>query len=72
MRGALLICVRAGDDIVTAHEGTIGEVDSGAVIEIDCHLGELVLLGGRASDEGINQFVQLLGAKGRFELQRSA
>ena len=54
LRGALSSCMERGDNIVTAHEGAIGEVDGGAVIEIDCHLGELVLLGCRASDVGIN------------------
>lgn len=41
------------------------------VEEVNCHLGEFVLLVGRTGDKGINQDLELLGAEGRLELERS-
>jgi len=58
-------------NIVTSNECTGQEVDGGTVEEVDGDLGELVLLVGGPSDKGINQDLELLGAEGRLELERS-
>lgn len=70
LRWALPEHARGEGDIVAAHERAIAEVDGRAVIEINGHLGELVLLGSRASDVSIDQRLQLLRTKSRLELQR--
>ena len=46
--------------------------NSGGNIQIKSDLGDLVLLGGRTGDIGIDQFLELSGAKSRLELQGSA
>jgi hypothetical protein len=55
LRGALAGYTRGDDNLVAAYERAIGEIDSSVVIEIDGHLGQLVLLGGRARDVGVDQ-----------------
>jgi hypothetical protein len=55
LRGALAGYARRDDNLVAAYERAIGEIDSSVVIEIDGHLGQLVLLGGRARDVGVDQ-----------------
>ena len=72
MRGALPNCSRWPVNIVTAYERPVGEIHRGTVIKIDGHFRELVLLGGRTNDVGVDQFLQLLGTKSRLELERSA
>jgi hypothetical protein len=46
--------------------------DLGGSIQIKSDLGDLVLLGGRTGDIGIDQFLELWRAKRRLELQGSA
>lgn len=62
MRGTLARSVGRAEDIVAADEGAVGDVDGGTIIEIDGHLGKLVLLGSIAHDPGIDQLLKLLGA----------
>jgi hypothetical protein len=49
---------RNGDRIVSGEEAGI-DVDLSEVEEFEGHFGQLVLLGGRAGDIGINQTLEL-------------
>jgi hypothetical protein len=53
-------------DIVSADQSTGIQVDGSVVVEVDGDFRELVLLGGRASDERIDQLVKLRGTKSRL------
>lgn len=67
---ALLVGIRKCN-IIPANQGTGQEVNGGMVEKVNCHLGELVLLVGSPRDKGIDQDLELLGAEGRSELERS-
>jgi len=59
------------DHIILANTGAVGDINGGIIEEVDGHLGELVLLGCRAWDKSIDQSLELPGAVGRLELERS-
>ncbi len=61
----------SGENIVGFGEGTGIQVDGSIVVEVNCHLGELVLLAGRTNNIGINQSLELLRSKSGGELERS-
>jgi hypothetical protein len=64
-------CRGRGEDIIFSDEGAGVEVDGCIVVEVNCHIGEFVLLGSSTNDIDINQFLELFGAKSRLELERS-
>lgn len=59
------------EDIVGLSERTGIQVDGSSVVEVNCHLGQLVLLGSRTSNIAINQELKLLRAQCWGELKRS-
>lgn len=61
-----------GEDIVGLGEGAGVEVDGSIEVEINGHIGELVLLGSGSRDVEVNESVQLWRTERRVELERSA